>query len=166
MKAWLAIAIGVAALLALALSRRDPPEGDNEAALRAAQHTIDTMRARYAEREMQRQAENDSLKVLLRRPSPAPLTLRDTLTEYVFLRDTLKPRCEQCAANQDSAKDDIEAERRAAQHIENLMRLEIADLKRTRWYDRFSVGVGYGVTKVGPNIVAGPQVQFQLRVWP
>ena len=146
---------------------------DLEAALRAANHTRDTIRARNAEREVRWATDNDSLKQVLRRTkdNPARVIVRhDTalvpVTEWVRITDTVIPKCEQCAARLDSLVEQNESERRAALHVETLMRAEIVRLRRSHWYDRFSVGVGYGITKVGPEVYAGPQVQFQVRAWP
>lgn len=173
MKGYLAAALCVAALVAV-VARSCAEQGDappDPAVIRALEHTRDSLKARTAEQIISAKAESDSLKRLLSRaPRVRVDTLRDTVpvpkAEYVFIYDTVIPKCHLCALRTDSLVEAIQAERRIARHIEDGMRGEIARLKRERLLDRVGVTVGYGVTKVGNDVKAGPQVGISVRVLP
>jgi hypothetical protein len=151
-----------------------------EAESKAAAYTLDTIKARNAEREIGDQKHADSLRRLVATfKGRAPIIVRDTVqmpvAEYVFITDTLVPKCALCAARLDSAVLAARAEREAAtllhSSLESRLQWWVRHDKphhslRTKLQERISVGCGYGITKVGSEVLAGPQCGLALRIWP
>lgn len=153
----------------------------------AAKAAHEITKARNAEREIGDQKHADSLRRMIARARARFVvdTLVDTLVmvppgiaqryDDAFVRDTLLPMCEECAARLDSAVLAARAEREAATLLHDSQRKTldwwVAHDKphhsiRTKLQERISVGCGYGVTKVGNEVLAGPQCGVALRLWP
>ena len=122
--------IGLLLLIAVAIglcARRAPDQMSEVATLAAARdaalHALDTIKARHAEREIRDQKHADSLRRLIARAYKATrdtdLIIRaDTVfvpvEQYLFIRDTVLPACEACAARLDSSVTANRIERTAA----------------------------------------------------
>ena len=153
---------------------------DVGAALRAERQAHDTTKARNAEREVQYMAGNDSLKATLaaykqRGLNKAVIVRADTVlipeSTWVYITDTVVPRCSQCAARLDSLVTQNRDERRAAQSVIDLLGQSNVALKkkldRQSLTSRVGIFVGYGATRVSDGTVrAGLQVGFGVRVFP
>lgn len=152
-----------AVLVLAAVSRWDAnrAEGERDAAL----YSLDTTKARNAEREVRWSAENDSLRGVVQRARNGlnrAHIRHDTafvpITEWRYVVDTLIPECQRCAARSDSGI--------AQSRVERAITDTVIRLLRPRLRDRFGVTVGYGITKDGATLRAGPQVGVSVRVWP
>jgi hypothetical protein len=164
----LALVLVIAALCA---ENRDL-SGNQKATLKL----LDTTLARNAERAVGWKKGNDSLRrVIASHRSRPPVTIRDTVEQYVYLVDSVIPRCEVCAARLDSAVLAARAEREAATLLlkskDTQINWLIAHDKphhslRTKLRERVGLTVGYGVTSAGGQVYVGPQVGLSLRLIP
>lgn len=173
MRIWFDIALGV--LLALALAGLKDARGKADQLSRNAQasaYSRDSVLNINAQLMMRVPHVTDTVRQIV----TTTRTLRDSvmvfktdtlmLERYVWQTDTLRARCLQCAALLDTIKAQHADEQRATETFISFLQRDLREAKREHWYDRFSVGVGYGVTKIGSEIHAGPQVQFHIRAWP
>lgn len=147
------------------------------ALLRAAQHTLDSTRVAHAQDFARYKAGNDSLRsvvtsfnqriALVKVDAETLLVPRET---FVYVTDTLVPKCEQCAARLDSAMERTADERRAANLYIDGLQAELARVRqiqsRKALTSRFGVSVGYGVMKVGEDVKAGPMIGLTVRAFP
>lgn len=165
----LAVVVG---LLAVTCGEREKPK-DADQKLRDAQAAWNIERARNAEKAIVDRQANDSLKMLLAR-KPTVIVRHDTalvpVAEWRFITDTLRPKCEQCAARVDSLLARHAREDSAAQNVSRLERDANVRLRqsisRQRLKDRVGVFVGYGAQKDGTDVKVGWQVGIGLRAWP
>lgn len=170
------VCLVLAALLALSIAY-PRQKGDEGAALRAERHTRDSILARNAEREVRYMADADSLRGVIRKfgsLSQRVITRADTVLVPVptwkYVVDTLTPKCEACAARQDTIAEDRKAERASwwkveQRYIDDNARLR-KKLDRQSFTSRLGVSCGYGVVKVGPDVKAGPGCMASIRVFP
>lgn len=88
-------------------------------------------------------------------------TLRDTLLlnvtdtlavkAYVYQTDTLREKCMACIASASQVSTAGKA---------------VIEAARPKFRDRLNVSLGYGITKIGPAVQAGPQLHVGFRIWP
>lgn len=178
--------LAVLVIAALCAENRDL-SGNQKATLKllaeesaAHQFTLDTLKARNAEREVGDQKHADSLRRIIAtvRGRP-PVIVRDTVqmpvAEYVYITDTLLPKCEVCATRLDSAVLAARAEREAATLLLSSKDRELQwwakhdkphHSLRTKLRERVGFTIGYGVTSAGGQVYVGPQVGLSLRLIP
>jgi hypothetical protein len=88
----------------------------------------------------------------------------------VYVRDTLIPRCEACAARVDSLVSQARAERRASDTLVSRLQGELSSVRRRasrqKALSRFGVSVGYGFQVQGHDVKVGPVLGVGLRVLP
>lgn len=131
----------------------------------AAIYSLDTLKARHAEREIAWGKQNDSLRGVIATAksfAPSVVVRHDTalvpVTQWRYVIDTLIPECMRCAARSDSGIAQNRTERAAADTVIRLL--------KPSWKDRIGLTVGYGITKVGSEAKVGPQVGVSVRIWP
>lgn len=88
------------------------------------------------------------------------LDLRDTIAvrEYLTRVDTLRIACMACTASASA----VSAAADTVIQFDN----SILAARRPSWRDRVGISIGYGITKIGPDVKAGPQLGVSVRVWP
>jgi hypothetical protein len=144
---------------------------------RDALHIRDTLKARHAEREVEAEAQADSLRAIVARAkSSTRVILRhDTalvpLTEYVYIRDTLIPKCEACAARVDSLVAQNRVERLASDRYISALQQDNKNLlkqrQRAKLTSRVGFFIGYGTQRRQDGLLfSGPILGFGVRILP
>lgn len=136
--------------------------------------------AKYAEASTTIQRDTLRLTKYLQRWDTVRLTIPDTaesdsvawseILPVIQLADSTIGACRDlllsCAELEEAADSTIAAQQRASDFYVQSLQREIVGLKRQKFFSRFGLSCGYGVTKIGPDVKAGPQCGASIRVLP